>query len=76
MFQNSTIPIAGSEGLWGCGGDAHKLGLVDITETIALLLKNKLHSMKVKKVICFMEAEAAMLQEILPSIMALIIISL
>jgi Fe-S oxidoreductase len=66
MFQNSTIPIAGSEGLWGCGGDAHKLGLVDITETIALLLKNKLHSMKVKKVICFMEAEAAMLQEILP----------
>lgn len=66
MFQNSTVPIAGSEGLWGSGGDAHKLGLVDITETIALLLKNKLHSMKVKKIICFMEAEAAMLQEILP----------
>jgi len=59
--------VAGSEGLWGCGGDTNKLGLIDLTSQVVELLRNKFSEMGVKKVYCFMEAEAAMLREILPS---------
>ncbi len=59
--------IAGSEGLWGCGGDTNKLGLIGLTSQVVELLMNKFSEMGVKKVYCFMEAEAAMLREILPA---------
>lgn len=58
--------IAGSEGLWGCGGDSNKLGRVELTEQIIELLQKQFERMDVEKVYCFMEAEAAMLAEILP----------
>jgi len=60
------MTVAGSETLWGCGGDSNKLGLIAVTEAAAALVKNRLASMKVKRIVCFMEAEAAMLGEILP----------
>ena len=58
--------IAGSEGLWGCGGDSNKLGRIELTEQIIELLQKQFERMGVEKVYCFMEAEAAMLAEILP----------
>ncbi|MCD6569489.1 MAG: (Fe-S)-binding protein [Deltaproteobacteria bacterium] len=59
--------IAGSEGLWGCGGDTNKLGLIDLTQQVVELLENKFSKMGLKRVYCFMEAEAAMLKEVLPA---------
>lgn len=58
--------IVGSEGLWGCGGDSNKLGRIELTEQIVELLRKQFERMGVEKVYCFMEAEAAMLAEILP----------
>ena len=58
--------ITGSEGLWGCGGDSNKLGRIELTEQIIELLQKQFERMGVEKVYCFMEAEAAMLAEILP----------
>lgn len=58
--------IAGSEGLWGCGGDTHKMGLLDHTEQIASLLGHVFRDMGVRRVVCSMSAEAVMLTEILP----------
>ena len=58
--------IAGSKGLWGCGGDSNKLGLTDLTEQVIELVQRQFAAMGVKRVYCFMEAEAAMLAEVLP----------
>jgi len=58
--------IVGSEGLWGCGGDSNKLGHIELTEQIVELLKNTFSPMGLKRVYCFMEAEAVMLNEVLP----------
>ncbi len=58
--------IAGSEGLWGCGGDSNKLGAIGLTEQVQELLQKQFERMGVEKVYCFMEAEAAMLAEVLP----------
>jgi Fe-S oxidoreductase len=58
--------IAGSEGLWGCGGDSNKLGAIALTVQVQELLQKQFERMGVEKVYCFMEAEAAMLAEILP----------
>jgi Fe-S oxidoreductase len=58
--------ITGSEGMWGCGGDSNKLGRIELTEQIVGLLQGQFERMGVEKVYCFMEAEAAMLAEILP----------
>ena len=58
--------IAGSEGLWGCGGDTHKMGLIDHTGQIVPLLQRVFEEMGVRKIWCFMSAEATMLQEVLP----------
>lgn len=58
--------IAGSEFLWGCGGDSNKLGALDTTEQIIPILQNRFRTMKIKRAVCFMEAEATMLAEILP----------
>jgi len=58
--------IAGSEGLWGCGGDTNKMGLLDHTEQVVPLLRRVFAEMGVRKVWCFMSAEAAMLTEVLP----------
>jgi Fe-S oxidoreductase len=66
LFGRCGMPVAGSEGLWGCGGDSHKLGLIGVTERVARLLEAQFASMNVEKVVCFMEAEAAMLSEVLP----------
>jgi len=66
LFGKSGPPVAGSEGLWGCGGDTHKLGLIGVTEQVVRLLEAQFESMGVEKVVCFMEAEAAMLSEVLP----------
>ncbi len=57
---------AGSPMLWGCGGDSNKLGAIALTDSVAGLLEKKFAAMGVKKIICSMEAEAAMLAEILP----------
>lgn len=58
--------VAGAEGLWGCGGDSNKLGAIDLTEQVIELLHNQFGKMGVERVYCFMEAEAAMLAEVLP----------
>ena len=58
--------IAGSEGLWGCGGDSNKLGSISMTEQVVELVQRQFVQMGVEKVYCFMEAEAAMLAEVLP----------
>lgn len=58
--------IAGAEGLWGCGGDSNKLGVMDLTGQVIELLHRQFEQMGVEKVYCFMEAEAAMLAEVLP----------
>ena len=58
--------IVGSEGLWGCGGDTHKMGLLDHTEQIASLLGHVFRDLGVRRVWCSMSAEAVMLTEILP----------
>lgn len=58
--------IAGSEGMWGCGGDSNKLGRIELTEQIIELLRKQFERMGVERVYCFMEAEAAMLAEVLP----------
>ena len=58
--------IAGAEGLWGCGGDSNKLGAMDLTEQVIELLHSQFEQMGVERVFCFMEAEAAMLAEVLP----------
>ena len=57
---------AGSEGLWGCGGDLNKLGLIDLTEQVVKVIGKQFAEMGVERVYCFMEAEAAMLAEVLP----------
>jgi len=66
VIRSLGLPIAGSEGLWGCGGDTHKLGSIGLTETVADLVKNTLAGHGVARIHCFMQAEAAMLAEILP----------
>jgi Fe-S oxidoreductase len=58
--------IAGSPMMWGCGGDSNKLGAITLTEEIVKFIERKFSEMGVKKVICSMEAEAAMLAEVLP----------
>jgi Fe-S oxidoreductase len=58
--------IAGSEGSWGCGGDSNKLGSINMTEQVVELVQRQFVQMGVEKVYCFMEAEAAMLAEVLP----------
>ena len=58
--------IAGGEGLWGCGGDTHKMGLLDHTEQVVPLVGRVLRETGVRRVWCFMSAEAAMLTEVLP----------
>jgi Fe-S oxidoreductase len=58
--------IAGSEGLWGCAGDLNKLGAFDLVEQAIGLVRRQFAEMGVERVYCFMEAEAAMLAEILP----------
>jgi Fe-S oxidoreductase len=58
--------IAGAEGLWGCGGDSNKLGAIDLTGQVIELLHRQFEQMGVERVYCFMEAEAAMLAEVLP----------
>ncbi len=57
---------AGSEGLWGCGGDTHKMGLLDHTAQIGALLQRVFGDLGVRRVRCVMSAEAAMLTEVLP----------
>ena len=56
----------GSESFWGCGGDINKLGLTGLTEQIIELVQGQFTRIGVEKVVCFMQAEAAMLSEILP----------
>jgi len=58
--------IAGSAGLWGCGGDSTKLGMAPLTGQIVELLERQFARMGVERVYCFMEAEAAMLADVLP----------
>lgn len=58
--------VAGCEGLWGCGGDSNKLGSINVTEQVAELVQRQFVQIGVEKVFCFMEAEAAMLAEVLP----------
>jgi Fe-S oxidoreductase len=58
--------IGGSEGLWGCGGDCNKLGAAELTEQVVQLLRTQFERVGIESVYCFMEAEAAMLAEILP----------
>jgi glycolate oxidase iron-sulfur subunit len=58
--------MAGNEALWGCGGDTLKMGLLDHTERVVELIGNVFTSMGVRRVTCFMTAEAAMLADILP----------
>ncbi|MFP4444756.1 MAG: heterodisulfide reductase-related iron-sulfur binding cluster [Desulfosudaceae bacterium] len=60
------LPVAGSEGLWGCGGDTNKMGLIGLTEQVAVLVDTVFRNMKVATIYCFMQAEAAMLAEVLP----------
>ncbi|MBN2495046.1 MAG: (Fe-S)-binding protein [Deltaproteobacteria bacterium] len=58
--------MAGSPGLWGCGGDSHKLGLRAVTASVARLLEGVFERLGVRRVITFMQAEAAMLETVLP----------
>lgn len=58
--------FAGAEGLWGCGGDTNKLAMINDTHVIVKLLEQTFERLDVKTVYCFMQAEAAMLKEILP----------
>lgn len=58
--------MVGSERLWGCGADTYKLGLFGLTGEIARMVGEKLSQMGVRRVICSMESEAAMLAEVLP----------
>jgi len=62
-FQHMTV---GAEGLWGCGGDSNKLGAIELTEQVVELIRSQFTQMGVERVYCFMEAEAAMLSEVLP----------
>ncbi len=66
VVQSLGLPIAGSEGLWGCGGDTHKLGNIGLTEAVVRLLETTLDTLGAENIYCFMQAEAAMLTEILP----------
>jgi Fe-S oxidoreductase len=66
VLEESCPVIAGAEGLWGCGGDSNKLGAIDLTEQVIELLQSQFEQMGVERVYCFMEAEAAMLAEVLP----------
>jgi len=64
---DSLLPVAaGSEGLWGCGGDTNKLGAVGLTEQVVKLCQRTFSDLGVQELICFMPAEAAMLGEVLP----------
>ncbi len=58
--------MVGGEGLWGCGGDSTKLGAIGLTEQVVALLERLFRDMGAERVYCFMEAEAAMLAEVLP----------
>ena len=58
--------MAGSEALWGCGGDLNKLGAIGLTEQVVELVAKRFAELGVQRVYCFMEAEAAMLAEVLP----------
>lgn len=58
--------IAGFEGLWGCAGDAYKLGMLGASAEIASMVKQRLAEMGVEKLYCFMDAEAMMLSDVLP----------
>lgn len=60
------LPIAGSEGLWGCGGDTNKMGLIRQTEAVIDLVGKTFRNMGLLKAHCFMQAEAVMLTEVLP----------
>ncbi len=66
IIRDLSLPIAGSAGLWGCGGDTNKMGLIGLTEAVASLIGGVFRNMSPARVYCFMEAEAAMLAEILP----------
>jgi len=66
VIRDLGLPIAGSEGLWGCGGDTNKMGLIGQTEAVVTLIDRVFQKMAPARVYCFMEAEAAMLTEILP----------
>ena len=66
VIRSLGMEIAGSEGLWGCGGDSNKMGLAETTGAVAVMLREKFGEMGVRRVVCFMQAEAAMLGEILP----------
>ena len=58
--------IAGGVGLYGCGGDTHKLGMPELTSQVATLVHTTFQRMGLRRVWCFMQAESAMLSEILP----------
>ena len=66
IIKALNLPIAGSEGLWGCGGDTNKMGLIRQTEAVADLVGGTFRGMELSKVYCFMQAEAVMLAEVLP----------
>jgi len=58
--------IVGYEGLFGCGGDSYKLGQLKMTYQIGKRVQKFFKDIGVKKVYTFMEAETAMLKEVLP----------
>ncbi len=66
IVRSLDLPIAGSEGLWGCGGDTNKMGLIRQTEAVIDLVGNTFRDMGLSKAYCFMQAEAVMLTEVLP----------
>jgi len=61
------LPVAaGSEMLWGCGGDTNKLGAIGLTERVVKLCQKTFSDLGVRELVCSMPAEAAMLGEVLP----------
>ncbi len=66
VLENIRSKMVGSECLWGCGGDTNKIGMLELTEQVIKLIQNQFSKMGVERIYCFMEAEAAMLEEVLP----------
>jgi Fe-S oxidoreductase len=58
--------IAGSDCMFGIGEDAYRIGLLEETERLGRLAKQKFSEMGIEKMYCFMVVEASMFTDVLP----------
>jgi Fe-S oxidoreductase len=58
--------IAGSDGMFGIGEDAYRIGFLEEAERLGRLAVRKFSEMGVEKLYCFMVVEASMFTDVLP----------